>query len=65
MPGVTLTPESCRKECVWRLVAKRMAQMHKVCDESIDNRETVLPGKIDQFLKLVPPVFSDPAKHSR
>lgn len=65
VPGVTLTPESCREECVWRLVAKRMAQMHKVCDDSIGSREPMLSGKIDQFLKLVPPVFSDPVKQSR
>lgn len=65
VPGVTLTPESCREERVARLVAKRMAQMHKVDDESIGRREPMLAAKIDQFLALIPQTFSDPSKHSR
>ncbi|XP_055635076.1 ethanolamine kinase-like [Toxorhynchites rutilus septentrionalis] len=65
VPGVTLTPESCREERIARLVATRMAQMHKVKDGSIGNREPMLEAKIDQFLKLIPPTFSDPSKHSR
>lgn len=66
VPGVTLTPDSCREERVWPLVAKRMAQMHKVRDESVgDCRKPMLPDKLDQFLKLVPQVFSDLVKDSR
>ncbi|XP_058445510.1 ethanolamine kinase [Malaya genurostris] len=66
VPGVTLTPDSCREECVWRLVAKRMAQMHKVDDgKNGSGREPMLPTKLNQFLKLIPQTFSDPVKHAR
>lgn len=66
VPGVTLTPESCREERVWRLVAKRMAQMHKVRDSSVgDCSKPMLPDKLEQFVKLVPAVFGDPVKHAR
>lgn len=65
VPGVTLTPDSVRDERTWPLVAKRMAQMHKVEDGTEGGRESMLPGKMDQFLKLLPEVFSDAGKHAR
>ncbi|XP_053687045.1 ethanolamine kinase [Sabethes cyaneus] len=64
VPGVTLTPESCREERVWRLVAKRMAQMHKV-EQPGSSKQPMLREKLNQFLKLVPQIFSDPVKHTR
>ncbi|XP_055586418.1 ethanolamine kinase [Uranotaenia lowii] len=63
--GNTLTPESCREESIWKLVAKRMAQMHKVVDESSVIGIAALPKKMEKFLKLIPDVFSDPVKNSR
>lgn len=63
VPGVTLTPDTVRDGRTWPLVARRMAQMHKVEDGV--GGEPMLRGKMDQFLKLLPAVFSDAAKHAR
>lgn len=65
VPGVTLTPDTVRDDRTWPLVAKRMAQMHKVTDGAEGSREPELPAKMDQFLQLLPAVFSDPAKQAR
>lgn len=65
VPGVTLTPDTVRDERTWPLVARRMAQMHKVQDGTEGGREPALPEKMDQFLKLLPEVFSDPEKDKR
>uniref|UniRef100_A0A182Q509 ethanolamine kinase n=1 Tax=Anopheles farauti TaxID=69004 RepID=A0A182Q509_9DIPT len=66
VPGVTLTPSTVQLEAVWPLVARRMAQMHKVRpDGPADSYKSALPAKMDQFLRLVPNRFTDPRKDER
>lgn len=66
VPGVTLTPDTCHSDAVWPLVARRMAQMHKVRpDDPSAGNEAALPAKLDQFLRLVPNCFSDTVKNER
>uniref|UniRef100_A0AAG5DNQ5 ethanolamine kinase n=1 Tax=Anopheles atroparvus TaxID=41427 RepID=A0AAG5DNQ5_ANOAO len=68
VPGVTLTTNTCRHEHIWPLVARRMAQMHKVRENTTIGFNTsapALPAKIDQFLKLVPSRFSDASTDER
>uniref|UniRef100_A0A182P7L7 ethanolamine kinase n=1 Tax=Anopheles epiroticus TaxID=199890 RepID=A0A182P7L7_9DIPT len=64
VPGVTLTPDTCTDDAVWPLVARRMAQMHKVVPDECTDRPA-LPAKLDQFLRLVPERFADPLKDER
>ncbi|XP_059615570.1 ethanolamine kinase [Phlebotomus argentipes] len=63
--GVTLTPESVVNAAVWPLVARKMAQMHKVdCGKDIP-RKPMLRKKFQQFLNLIPDKFSRPEIHER
>lgn len=52
---------------VWKLIACRMAEMHKVIDTTAITTnhkfEPMLGHKTEQFLKLIPEKFSDPKKH--
>ncbi|XP_036232235.2 ethanolamine kinase [Bactrocera oleae] len=74
VPGVTLKPTSVLEPSVWRLVATRMAEMHR----RVQVQETpadaacgaagVVPmlwHKTQSFFNLVPERFSDPEKHKR
>ncbi|XP_050099116.1 ethanolamine kinase [Anopheles aquasalis] len=63
--GVTLTPVTCQEERVWPLVARRMAQIHKVRPTEPANPGPALPAKVHQFLQLVPERFSDPTINDR
>lgn len=65
VPGVTLTPDTCQNDAVWPLVARRMAQMHRVQPDGPTNPKPDLPAKLDQFLRLVPDCFTDPHKDER
>lgn len=72
VPGVTLTPQSVIQPEIWKMIARRMAEMHKVSTCNNNNNNTVeekktpmLWEKTQQMLKLVPDHFSDPEKHSR
>ncbi|XP_053678118.1 ethanolamine kinase [Anopheles nili] len=71
VPGVTLTPTTVKCDRVWPLIARRMAQMHKVRPEDGTRNGTptepvpALPGKIEQLLRLVPDRFTDPLKDTR
>ncbi|XP_052900363.1 ethanolamine kinase [Anopheles moucheti] len=66
VPGVTLTPDTCQADAVWPLVARRMAQMHKVQpDDPSAANVPALSSKTDQFLRLVPKCFTDPLKDER
>ncbi|EAA06461.5 AGAP000010-PA [Anopheles gambiae str. PEST] len=65
VPGVTLTPDTCQNDAVWPLVARRMAQMHRVQPDGPTNPKPDLPAKLDQFLRLVPDRFTDPHKDER
>lgn len=68
VPGVTLTAASVVAPAVWPLVARRMAEMHRLdvrWSDSKESPEPVLWAKTQQFLNLVPERFSDAAKHQR
>lgn len=65
VPGVTLTPETIMKPKVWNLIARRMAEMHKVNYDDMGKREPMLWSKTNQFLDLLPDVFGDPNKLKR
>lgn len=68
VPGVTLTAESVVSASVWPLVARRMAEMHRLdirWSGCKDAPEPVLWTKTTQFLQLVPERFSDEAKNQR
>lgn len=62
MPGSTLSKETVVLPEIYRLVATRMAQMHKV---EPFNTEPMLWNKIIQFLDLVPEKFSNGDKQNR
>lgn len=65
IPGETLNPQKVRLPEVWRLVAVRMAQMHKIdCGPKVA-KTPMLPSTMEKFFNLVPNVFSDPVKHER
>ncbi|ETN67618.1 choline/ethanolamine kinase [Anopheles darlingi] len=64
--GVTLTPDTCKDDDIWPLVACRMAQMHKkVPTGKVQFERPVLQGKVYQFLELVPERFTDPIINDR
>lgn len=62
VPGCTLSKETVVLPEIYRLVATRMAQMHKV---EPFNTEPMLWNKISQFLNFVPEKFSNEAKQKR
>lgn len=77
VPGVTLTPQSVIKPEIWKMIARRMAEMHKVTSSSsstssnnnnndvTEKKTSMLWEKTQQMLKLVPDKFSDSEKHDR
>uniref|UniRef100_T1GU53 ethanolamine kinase n=1 Tax=Megaselia scalaris TaxID=36166 RepID=T1GU53_MEGSC len=69
VPGVTLTPQSVIQPDIWKMIARRMAEMHKVstCNNNNNNlkKTPMLWEKTQQMLNLVPDEFSDPDKHAR
>ena len=59
VPGNTLTADTIRLERIWKLVARKMAQMHKLNDPNMgDDLEPVVYKKTMQFLNLLPEKFS-------
>ncbi|KAJ3641303.1 hypothetical protein Zmor_027815 [Zophobas morio] len=65
VPGCTLTHQTVTEEHIYRLVATRMARLHKV---QVPNQHTPRPfiwNKVQSFLDLVPDVFTDTNKHTR
>lgn len=67
VPGVTLTPETVVLENIYTLVARQMAEMHKVRHNGVDPKDRVpmLESQIGKFLNLIPDRLSDPAKAER
>ncbi|XP_035790784.1 ethanolamine kinase-like [Anopheles albimanus] len=66
--GVTLTPHTCQEERIWPLVARRLAQIHKVrptAQPGKPDAPPALPAKVHQFLQLVPERFSDATINDR
>lgn len=67
VPGVTLKPETVVQEHIFSLVAKQMAEMHKVRHEGVDpcSRVPMIESQIYKFLKLIPQRLSDERKAAR
>lgn len=65
IPGNTLNEETVRDPHIYRLVARRMAKLHKVKVKGEDHPKPFLWDKMDGFLQLVPDVFSDSQKSER
>ncbi|XP_078046171.1 ethanolamine kinase 1 [Augochlora pura] len=64
--GVTLTTETVRKPDVYILIAKRMAQMHKLKPDSDEiPKEACIWSKLEKFMDIMPKQFSDDAKQTR
>lgn len=67
VPGVTLKPETVVLENIYTLVARQMAEMHKVAHTGPEPKDRV-PGLETQclkFLNLIPERLSDPVKAER
>lgn len=65
VPGSTLNQETVRDPRIYKLVAKRMAKLHKVKVKGEEHPKPSLWEKMDSFLQLVPDVFSDGEKNKR
>lgn len=73
VPGVTLNRENVLETELWTLVAKRMANMHRMVHAmgygetggQQQNPKPMLLKKIERFFELVPQQYSDKRKHSR
>lgn len=64
--GTTLTTETVRNPNVYTLIAKRMAQMHKLKPDSNDiSKEACIWGKVEKFMEIMPKEFSDDSKQAR
>lgn len=63
VPGITLTSDTVAKATVWPLIARNMAEMHKVqtVQQQSTNKkpEPMLWEKFEQFLKLIPERFTE------
>ncbi|KAJ8958312.1 hypothetical protein NQ318_017458 [Aromia moschata] len=62
IPGCTLDEKTVRDPNIYRLVAKRMAKLHKVRVEGEVKKKPYLWEKVQRFLDLVPEEFSDSEK---
>ncbi|XP_023035340.1 ethanolamine kinase [Drosophila willistoni] len=66
VPGNTLNTESVLCPDIWPLVARRMAEMHRVVKKKGDAKPMpMIWRKTQSFLDLVPERFSDAEKHKR
>nr|CAH7756816.1 unnamed protein product [Callosobruchus chinensis] len=65
VPGIVLDWEMARQSDVYKLVARRMARLHKVCAGQSGKTKPVIWDKLRKFLDLVPDVFTDPEKNAR
>lgn len=69
VPGVTLKPDTVIRENIYRLVARQMAEMHKVHHHddvvSAENRVPMIESKVNKFLGLIPDTFTDAGKQKR
>lgn len=65
VPGVILNTTSCRDPEVYPLVARMMAQMHRVQSCNDVSKQPSLWLKIQQFLDIMPQHLDDPKKQAR
>ncbi|XP_063989242.1 ethanolamine kinase 1 isoform X1 [Diachasmimorpha longicaudata] len=66
LPGEILTVEAVRQPEIYKLVAKRMAQMHRLDPQDpMMVKEPMIWDKIDCFMSLMPRRFEDPIKQAK
>ncbi|RZC36210.1 ethanolamine kinase 2, partial [Asbolus verrucosus] len=65
VPGCTLTDATVKQPEVYKLIATRMAKLHKVQVPGEKNPEPFIWDKLQSFLNLVPDNFSDINKNNR
>ncbi|CAH1971260.1 unnamed protein product [Acanthoscelides obtectus] len=65
VPGIVLNWKMARRSDVYKLVARRMARLHKVCVGQAEKTQPVIWDKLRKFLDLVPATFTDPEKNAR
>lgn len=58
-PGVTLTSETVAEPQIWSLIARHMAEMHKIEYDSGSDDQPMLWGKVQQFLDILPESYSN------
>lgn len=58
-PGVTLTSETVAEPQIWSLIARHMAEMHKIQLDIGSDDQPMLWGKVQQFLDILPESYSD------
>lgn len=59
-PGVTLTSETVAEPQIWSLIARHMAEMHKIrFDSGSDDQPPMLWSKVQQFLDILPESYSN------
>lgn len=71
--GKPLSKSKIYAECVWRQVAKRMAEMHRDvkcnysenANGSIESCQPILWSKIQNIFDLIPDKYADPIKQKR
>lgn len=63
--GEQLSKEKMHEENVWKLIAKRMAELHRDVKGVEKEPKPMLKTKLFEFLDLVPKTFSDSAKQKR
>lgn len=65
VPGHTLNVNTVIEPNIYRLVAKRMAQLHKAGHTEGNFFKPFIWDKLQKFLNIVPEVFSHPEKQKR
>lgn len=65
VPGCTLNDETVIHPEIYKLVARRMAKMHRVNEVENAEAKPMLWDKMQDFLNLVPERFSDCDKQKR
>lgn len=68
VPGVTLNRDNVLEPELWTLVARRMADMHRMVQQPghcAHQAKPMLLKKIERFFELVPEQYTDQAKHNR
>lgn len=64
--GNTLTTEAVRNPNIYTLIAKRMAQMHKLNPDNDETpKQACIWNKLEKFMEIMPKEFCDDTKQSR
>lgn len=66
LPGDILTVDSVRSPPIYKLVSKRLAQMHKLKPVHPEiNSEPFIWDKTEKFMAIMPRSLSDPDKQAK